>query len=358
MIKGCLCDTNQIIINISKIFGVLPITKTHKDNTCVFTISKVWVIYSIICILTGIGYLTQVFQAISSPFSTDRSQVLSSVASIDDYISMVFIIIFTILNIIRAKNICNFFNESILLRNNDLFCKKNIKIHNMWSKLFIVFFVALFIVQYIAIFILNFMDRFETDWSYQRLLKPFLENVPVLCLAIIGSCCNILLSNLTCFGKIMMLYLKFTPIHPMPDFDETQEAQSILGVYKYQKCVHKIMVDHMDNVKAVDYLKWLHGKIRHNINIANKAFSPLLLIFMAYEIVELVLHWYSIIIFFTNPAPTSAEYTLNFFNWLFIVNHTTILFIFLGKANQIEEAVSISFHHHHHHHHHRMPYPK
>lgn len=97
----------------------------------------------------------------------------------------------------------------------------------------------------------------------------------------------------------------------------------------------------LNKLQIVEYLKWLHEKIRDCVELANVTFSPQMLVYMTFEIIALVLHWYAVIMYFTTAAPDSTECSINIFNWFFVIIHSVGLFIFLEKAQNVETAVSL-----------------
>lgn len=341
--KFCLCDSLKITLYICRIFGLCPISWKHIEGKCVFSISKIWILYSLL--LAGIEIFHFINNALTMKISfvNDRKLIIEYISIINDNISTITIVLMMLLNIFRVKKLVKMYNKCSSLSKRDLLCESNLRINKMVHMIFVVAFTILYIVQYVAIFMLNMMDNFDTNWTHTRLLMPIVQNTPLLFSVLVGITCAIFTTMLTCYEKIMMLHLKFTPVHPMPDFDETCQSSTILGVYTYKKCknCHKLPNDiTLNKLQVVEYLKWLHEKIRDCVELANVVFSPHMLVYMTFEIIALVLHWYTVIVYFTTTVPEPTESTVNFFNWLFVTVHSTALFIFLDKAQNVETAVS------------------
>lgn len=246
-------------------------------------------------------------------------------------------------NLIRSKKIAVVFNSCTELTRSDLLCQMSLKVHKVFHIGVLLLFSSLYIMQYATIIILNIIDSYDTNWSLKRLLQPFLHNTPLLFGFFVSTICAILVSMLSCYERVMMINVNFIPVHPAPNFDETNEHRSMFFFYKYERCkdYHKAQLPYLNQLDKVQALKQLHEKIMNCLSEVNAAFSPQLVIFMALEILALVIHWYLVILYFTLKDKTPEQSSINFFNWLFVVVQTWSLFLFLKQADQLEACVSI-----------------
>lgn len=339
----CFCRSVHFTLFICKIFGCFPISWKHSENKCVFYVSKFWTGYSVVLLVVDGCLLPLYVQKISKPFQYDRKLLIRYISDMNDNAATLMITVIIIINLYKSKQFAKMMNMMSSLTKYDLMCLPSLKVLRSLTIIFCVNFIILYVGQYSTILFLNLMDNFETNWTYERLLMPIIQNTPLLFTSIVGCKCSIIIVLLTCYERLMMHYLKFTPIHPYAGFDETNERRTISFLITFQRCKnsHKAINHTLDKLEIVEYLKYVYGRITECIDLANNAFSPQLLIYITYEIVLLVFHWYAIIIFFTNENPSPSDSTINAFNWLFVITHTIILMVFLEKSQEVETMVII-----------------
>lgn len=343
MAKSCLCKSVQSTIILCRLFGLCPITWKHVDSICFYRRSIFWMIYSLICFILLIYYLIITLPTKCEHTTFNSKIMLEYISAVNHNISTIFIASMIFFNVVKAQKIAQVFNSCSELKRNDLICKVTLKVHKVFHIGVLMLFSGLYLMQYAAIIILNIMDSFDTNWSSKRLLQPFLHNTPLLFGFFVATICVIIQGMLTCYEKVMMINLNFIPVHPAPNFDETCEHRSLFFFYKYERCkdCHKVQLPYLDQLDKVHALKKLHEKIMDCVSVVNSAFSPQLVIFMALEILALVVHWYLVILYFTIKEKSPEQSTINFFNWLFVLVQTWSLFLFLKQADLMESYVSI-----------------
>lgn len=227
--RYCLCTSVNITLFVCRLFGLCPIRWTHIDGKCVYSVSKLWLLYSLIT--AGVHTFHFVYTVIHMKINlvNDRKLIIEYISIINDNISTIIIVLMILLNIFRIKHLIKMYNKCSSLSKRDLLCQSNLRINRILNIFFNVVFAILYLSQYVAIFTMNMSDSFDTNWSHTRLLMPVIQNTPILFSGLVAASCNIFSTLLTCYEKLMMLYLKFTPVHPLPGFDETSEARTVLG---------------------------------------------------------------------------------------------------------------------------------
>lgn len=340
---NCLCKSVRTILILCRLFGLCPVSWKHVNECCFFSYSVFWIIYSSCLAIFFIYYLSQTVVT-QFKYSVDRVVVTEYVSAINGNILSLFITAMIVLNIIRVKKIAAILNKSAELSNYDLLCPSNLKVLKLYQFLLLLSFNIMYVVQYVAIFTLNIMADYDTNWTHERLLLPVLQDTTMLFSIFVGLICHIISTLLTCYEKIMMISLEFVPFHPMPNFDETRENRTLLHFYKYQRCkgCHLKKTTINNPLQRVEILKQLYKKTRDCVAAANEAFNPQLVAYMILEILSLVLQWFLVITFFTIEHPTPKQYTINFFNWMFVGIHMLNLYMFLFRADQVEQCVSTS----------------
>lgn len=343
MVKNCLCKSVRAPLILCKLFGLCPLSWKHVNGHCFFSYSKCWIIYSI-TLASFIIYMLSQTLVTQFEYTADSEAIVEYVTKVNHNIWSTFIITMIILNIIRVKKIAQVFNKCVELTKYDLLCSSNLKVLKIEFYGGLLLFSIFYIAQYAAIVTLNIMSKYDTDWTPKRMSLPFLQNTPMLLSVFVGIICIIISTLLTCFEKIMMINLDFVPFHPMPNFDETHENRKMLIFYKYQRCkdCHEKKIVLNNPLQKVEMLKQLYKKIRDCVSATNEAFNPQLVAYMAFEILALVLQWFLVIMYFTIDEPSPRQCTINVFNWIFVTMHTLNIYMFLLRADQVEQYVSTS----------------
>lgn len=329
-------------MTLCRIFGLLPITWTHVNKKCYYTVSKFWIAYSLFIAGLYLARICYTYAEFVKPFNGDRTLLLQYIAKVVEGFLMSATFYLLLITIYRSKKIVAVVNKLSELTDEDVLCSTALKKHQIISKHYVCFIVGCYIVQYSTIFALNFIDMFDTNWNYERLIMPVVQTTFIIIQGNFACLCALYLSLITCYDNKVENSLDIKSAHPIPDFEESKSIRSLFCL-RYKICGEKHIKKTTNNVQLLEYLQKVFKEIKINLDTMNEAFNPQILIHMTCELGVLIIYIYAVIIFMTFDETTPSDKTNNFFNWFFIVIRITNIYGFLQLAQHVETSVSLNY---------------
>lgn len=273
------------------------------------------------------------------PFNGDRTLLLQYIAKVVEGFLMNSTFYLILITIYRSRKIVAAVNKLSELSEQDVLCLTALRKHNVIGKHYVGFILTCYIIQYSAIFALNFIDMFDTNWNYDRLIMPVVHTTFLLIQGNFACICALYLSLITCYDNKVENSLNIDSMHPVQDFEDSKSIRAPFYI-RYRICGEKHIKKTTTNVELLEYLQKLFKDIKINLDTLNDAFNPQILIYMTCELGVLVMHIYAVIIFMTFNETTPSDKTNNFFNWFFIIIRATNIYGFLQLAQHVETSVS------------------
>lgn len=340
--SSCFCVAISPAMLTCKLFGLFPITWENVRGQCTYTKSFSWLGYSvIICIL----YVIQLFVS-TDLLHFDKDKPLPELLSvINDIMYLVFVAILTALSIARFPRFVKTLNKLIpILKEAGLGCPSALaSLRKVEYGYLLLFFGELFL-EYGALIWLHYSEHYKTNFDYNIFLNTAIQNIPFVFYMLFFSLCSAFISILACFEKLIISALKFTPVHPLHDIDETNNKRNFIGLIKYQvckqehKCFGKML--QLTQPELIEYLRSLHEDISLAMYDINSCLNPQLLFHTVVELTVLIIHWYEVIIYTSYEFSSPFASTINFLNWIFVITHSAGLFLFLKSAQELKNMVS------------------
>ncbi|XP_072383919.1 uncharacterized protein [Diabrotica undecimpunctata] len=153
-----------------------------------------------------------------------------------------------------------------------------------------------------------------------------------------------LIATLACFEKFTVSCLKYIPVHPMKDIDDSNNISDFMGVIHYKICRenHPATDDllEMKPAEIIEYLRIYHEELSMCIYSWNKSMDPYFLIHTVIELGMLIIHWYAVIAYMVYSFKDPQAHTIHLINWAYVIFHTYSLFLFLKNAQQLKNMVN------------------
>ncbi|CAG9862538.1 unnamed protein product [Phyllotreta striolata] len=153
----------------------------------------------------------------------------------------------------------------------------------------------------------------------------------------------VLMGCLGCFEKFALNSLRFVPIHPLKEIDETNNLRDLMGLMQYELCSEKHLIrDDLATQKAsrtVEILRINHEEICVSIYDFNKCLDITFLFNTIVELGILIVDWYAVIAYLVYSFQEDEAFGLNILNIFFVLFHTYALFLFLKTFQQLKNMI-------------------
>ncbi|KAK4873074.1 hypothetical protein RN001_015103 [Aquatica leii] len=339
--KACLCQSIAPLLFVAKIFGLLPISWKNVKGQCKFTKSYAWLSYAIVI---SSFYTVQLFIS-TDVLNFDKNKPLPELLSaINDIMYVIFVAILTVLNVARFPRFVQTFNSLIpVIKDAGLCCQSSLESLRKIQFGYMILFFGEIMIQMAVLIGLHYSDSYMTNFDYNIFVNVGIQNVPFVFYMIFFMSCSIFISILGCFEKLVINTLKFTPVHPLSDIDETNNKRDFIGLIKYEVCKQehksfgKMLL--LSQPELVEYLRGLHEDISLAMYSINSCMNPQLLFHTVVELTVLIIHWYEVIVYTSYTFSSPLASTINFVNWMFVIAHSIGLFLFLKSAQDLKNMV-------------------
>jgi hypothetical protein len=322
----CLCQMLSVTLFWTRLFGLSPISwirakksETEIPHKCLFVVSTTWQIYSAFLIFI---YSLVYFQYASIGFKTDNlSQLL---IDINHVVYLTFGFVLTLWGMRNAGRLVETLTQVAVYVHDGWLCD-NSKAHvraTVWQGIVAVMLQLSF--QFGAQFFINYHDAFEQNSNPYDLGGYIIHNVPFMFYYLFCTVCSILMALFRCFDTKLSGVLRAQVPH---------HRQHCTGP-------HEFIGQSVSRSAQIDQLRRIHEQIRTSMMDLNAAMNPQILIHQFIELLVIVMHLYSIIMFFGMPAETPKLYATFFLDCLFVVVHVCALVIFFSSADRIKTRVS------------------
>lgn len=339
--KKCLCDSLHQMILMCRLFGLLPISCVrHKSGDkkfnqeireCEFFVSKAWKVFTVFLIIFHFGemygsYYYNTFMCTEGCWIRMISQWI--------YLSCgILLSLFGLLNAPIFVQTLNDLGEFIRL---GLFCEGS----KRSLRRFILFGNILGAIQLSLQVMLKFYILvMYTDEKESLLLHVFtviVYNIPFVFYFLF---CGMIFTYVTifyCFEK----FLDITLNGPKPQ--SQLKAPGMLDLNLCCQTFHRDLVtDGCDFFENADFVRRLHERIRTSLLRMNRAFNPQILIQVSVELLVIVMHLYTIIVYNTSHEANVTEQRFfdNCLDCLFTISHILFLIFFLFCAQAVKSTV-------------------
>ncbi|KAF5290633.1 hypothetical protein FQR65_LT01923 [Abscondita terminalis] len=339
--KTCVCHAISPTLLVAKIFGLLPLSWKNVKGKCKFSKSYSWLSYSVV--ISSL-YTVQLFVS-TDLLSFDKTKPLPELLSaINDIMYDVFVAILTVLNMARFPKFVTTLNELMpVIKDAGLCCQSSLASLRKIQFGYLILFFGEILIQYTVVIALHYSDSYTTNFDYNIFINIGIQNVPFVFYMMFFMSCSIFISILGCFEKLVIDALKFTPVHPLSDIDETNNKRDFIGLIKYEVCKQnherfgKMLL--LNQPEVVEYLRGLHEDISLAMYNINSCMNPQLLFHTVIELTVLIIHWYEVIVYTSYNFSSPLANTINFVNWMFVIAHSIGLFLFLKSAQDLKNMV-------------------
>lgn len=337
----CTCKSARPCLMFCRTFGLFPVSWTHENNKCTYSVSKFWILYSLVISGLFAYRLSELFYIIITPFNSDRSLLLGYISNVVEGLVSLATVLLIFLNIFRAPKFVEVMNSLTELTLNDLLCQHSLHMYYSLNKHYFITLLFTYGVDYIVILAINYLDSYDTSWEYERLLLPLIQTTFTHLHYLFSAMCVLCLTILNCYSNKMKNSLQLTTIHPISEYRDRETGTRIF-MKVYQFCTSK-HVKHMHKTELIAYLQELYKQILKNLDTMNDAFNPQIVLHMSCELLVIVFHFYAVIIYLTFDDVSPSDKTNNIFNWFFIIIRLSSMYTFLNTAQQVENLVSKMF---------------
>lgn len=227
----CVCKAIRPGVILCRCFGLFPITSQHFEGRCVFRISKIWLVYSILTILFLVFRLVYATDVLEILNIADNRPLHAILSSINDIIFATYITLLTIFCSLRAPKFVKTLNNIAPLMNDGLLCESARKVILSLQYCILIFMLLIVAIQYVAIMWLHFSESYETNFDYKIYINRLSQNISFVFYVMFFFVCGILMGLFGCFEKLMSSCLKFSPVHPMQEIDESNNEYEFLGKF-------------------------------------------------------------------------------------------------------------------------------
>jgi hypothetical protein len=316
----CLCQMLHVTLLWTRIFGLSPInwtppkkSETEIPHKCTFVVSKAWKIYSFWLLLV---YSVVYYQYAIAGFRTDNyTQLLFDLNKVL-YVSFGFVLTFWGLR--NASQLVEALSQVAIYVQDGWMCdgsKANVRT-TVWQG--IVAVMLQLVLQASTYLFTNTKEALD-------IYRYIIHNVPFMFYYLFCIVCSILMALFRCFDTQLMGVLQGQMSDQSKQCTSPHEFKS--GPYG-------------NRAAQIDQLRRIHEKIRSSMVDFNAAMNPQILIHQFIELLVIVMHLYSIIMFFGLPLRTPELYSTFFMDCLFVVVHACALVIFFSAADRIKNRVS------------------
>lgn len=343
--KQCLCESLRQLILMCRLFGLLPISCTgHKngikkfnqeDAECHFYVSKFWKGYTIFLIFFHCGGIYASYY-----YNTTTCIEGCSIRMLSQWIYLscgILLSLFGILNGPIFVETLNGVGEFLRL---GLFCdgsKKSLR-------RFIFYGNILGLTQLTLQIALKFYILLKyTDEKGSLLFHVFTQidyNIPFIFYFLFCGLIFFYVTLLNCFEKFFDITLN--------DFKPRSELKPP-GVLDLNLCCqiyhHDLATEGRDFFENADFVRRLHERIRSSLLRMNRALNPQILIQVSVELLVIVMHLYTIIVYNTSQEAivTQQRFMENCLDSLFTIAHVLFLILFLFCAQAVKSTVRLLF---------------
>jgi hypothetical protein len=193
-------------------------------------------------------------------------------------------------------------------------------------------------LQIAAYSFVTFNEKLKSKMEGLNYIELLVHNVPFMFYHLFCTISSVYVEFFNCFKKVMVQALRKKIMISTDD-------QWCVGTHDLIKQKQSLSAD-------IDCLRRMHESIRESMMAFNNSLNPQILIHQFIELLVMVMHLYSVIMFFSTETRTPELYTIFCMDVLFIFVHSCALVVFLKSANNIKVTVrssrlsrfSISFH--------------
>lgn len=337
----CLCKTIAPVLYVCRFVGFLPITWTHNANgKCVFARSLVWLLYSFI--ITSL-YVFQVGNSVDFMNLTGKKSLPVLLNDITDAIYGIYIIILTATSFFRYPKWVKTLNEMDEIFRDGIFCNSARKVVTRLQYGFIVIIIGIIVLITTLLSLLHFSDSYKTNFNYNIIINKMLQTIPFMFYILFFTMIAVYVGILVCFEKLTISCLKYAPVHPLKDIDETNNMGDFFGIIDYRICKGQHTSNHvlmkLLPPEIVEHLRILHEDISLSIYKMNACMNPQFLFHTVVELTVLIIHWYAVIAYIAYDFESPFGRTIHVLNCLFVIMHTIGLFLFLKNAQHLKNMV-------------------
>lgn len=340
--KRCFCNSVSPILVTCKLFGFFPVTWGHENGQCTYKVSYAWLAYSGVLFVI---YAVQLFFSTNLLTFSKAKPLPELLTDINDIMYLIFVAFLTILNAARFPRFVKTYNKLVpILTEAGLACQSSLTALRKVEFGYLILFVGEIFVEYAVLIYLHYSDKYTTDFSFSIFFNTGIQTIPFVFYLLFFSGCSTFIAILGCFEKLIIDAIKFTPVHPLNDIDETNNRRDFIGLIKYEvckqehKCFGKMLV--LSQPELIEYLRGLHEDVSLAMYDINDCLNPQLLFHTIVELTVLIVHWYEVIIYTSYTFSTPFASTINCLNWVFVIAHTIGLFLFMKSAQELKNMVS------------------
>lgn len=228
--KPCACKLTAPLIQVARLWSAIPLTYSHTDQACIFSISHRWMAFSVVQILIILGLLIAYLDF--GKLSRNRKVILI-------YLNDVIVLLYAILSVtihvfsfIRTTKFVKFLNmlDKVVreLRPCRSVCEHVMKMH--YTLTFAA--VATVTLQYSTLVYLNYSEEYKTNFDYAFFVMRFIHDLDIFWWAILMCVMNLSIGLSACFEKTTASVLEFAQVHPLKAIVETNNVRDIMGLFK------------------------------------------------------------------------------------------------------------------------------
>ncbi|GAB0100201.1 hypothetical protein DMENIID0001_162060 [Sergentomyia squamirostris] len=167
--------------------------------------------------------------------------------------------------------------------------------------------------------------------SFDNTFYNLVHNLPSIFLFMFCAVCCIYVRLFMCYQSLMKAVLDKETIYRVNDYIEQPfDDNYCCSAY------HVDIIEGKNLEEELDVLRRLHESIRVALMASNEAFNPQLTCFMIIELGVLVMHLYSIILFFQLEPEDIESNAILFMDVVFVIAHTVGVILFLSCAHRVK----------------------
>lgn len=342
--KPCPCKVIELILYISRIFGIVPLTWRHVQNNCTFELSYLWLMYTV-CLLIIVA-IHLIFFAEVSKF-TNIKFITVLLNNIVDVMYLALIIVLCVCNILRGKKFAKYFNQMAKVIKEVNMCHSvgSLMIVVGWSTVGIC--VGWIVVQVGVLCFMHFSDNYSTENFFSFFFSKFVQSHTAVYAIFIAYVMNTIIGTLACFEKLLRSCLKYTPVHPLKTIVETNNTRDFLGIIKYELCKenHSVPAElsKFTSAELVEYLRKLHEDICLVVYEYNSCLNPQLLCGIVIALIVLIVQLYSVIVHLGFEIATQETSMVFILNCMSVFIHSLGLFVIFKNIQHYKNMVSLTY---------------
>lgn len=339
--KYCVCKTLGPALMLARLFGVFPVSWRHTTEKCVYEKSLTWLIY------TGFVIIFQIFVTYSN---VNYSNLLNAtlLVIIDNLTNLYYshyVVLITLLGFFKFTAYITTLNTLASTLKDGVLCQSAMRRVVLLQYAIFASLALVATFQIILYIWLNNSTSYEANFSIMNILYRMFMNFSFGLYAVVFTIFGLLIGSLACFEKYTLNCLKYVPVHPLRDIDDSNNSSDFMGIIHYKLCTenHFITSQMLDLKPAdvVENLRIYHEEFSLCIYSWNKSMDLLFLTHTVMELAVLIVDWYAVIAYlvYSFKAPIAA--TMNILNLFYVVSHTYGLFLFLKNCQALKNIVSI-----------------